>query len=151
MLTKYVDAMSKRDPFDGLLRVGSRRDIIHDIFDDLFNDIQWHNGISLFKNTQWPDGIKTSTRSYRFETNDTEMIASFDLPGVKPDDVEISVIDQRLIITYTFRDKKHSQEYDIDNNYDASAAVARLEHGVLEIRFPRVTRTKGKKIAIEVK
>lgn len=139
MLTKYVDAMSKRDPFDGLWRVGTRRDITHDIFGDLFKDIQW------------PDGIRTSTRSYRCETNDVEMIASFDLPGVKPGDIEINAVDQRLTIVYTLRDKKHSQEYDIDNNYDASAAQARLEHGVLEIRFPRVTRTKGKKIAIEVK
>lgn len=139
MLTKYVDAMSKRDPFDGLWRVGTRRDITHDIFSD------------LFKNAQWPDGIRTSTRSSRCEMNEIEMIASFDLPGVKPGDIEISAVDQRLIIVYTLRDKKHSQEYDIDNNYDASAAQARLEHGVLEVRFPRVTRTKGKKIAIEVK
>lgn len=143
MLTKYVDVMSKQDPFDGLWRVGTHRDITHDIFDDLFNDIQLP--------IKWFDGIRSSTRGYRCETNDVEMIASFDLPGVKPEDIEINVIDQRLIIAYTRRGKKYSREYDIDNDFDASSARARLEHGVLEIRFPRVTRTKGKKIAIEVK
>lgn len=137
MLTKYVDSMTKRDPFDGLWRVGTRDVFSSDLFGDLFGDLN--------KN------LARSSRSYRCETNDGEMVASFDLPGVKPGDIEISAVDQRLTISYTLRGKKETQEYDIRNDYDASAAQARLEHGVLELRFPRVTRTKGKKIAIEVK
>lgn len=137
MLTKYVDSMSKRDPFDGLWRVGTRDVFNSDLFGDLFGDLN--------KN------LTRTTRSHRCEINDNEMIASFDLPGVKPGDIEIGAVDQRLTISYILRGKKESQEYDIRNDYDASAAQARLEHGVLEIRFPKVTRTKGKKIDIEVK
>lgn len=137
MLTKYVDSMSKRDPFDGLWRVGTRRDVTHDLFGDLFKDFDFVT--------------KTTTNSHRIETNESEMIASFDLPGVKPSDIEISAVDQRLSISYTLRGKKHSQDYDIHNDYDASAAIAKVENGVLELRFPRITRTKGKKINIEVK
>lgn len=137
MLTKYVDSMTKRDPFDGLWRTGTR-DVFHsDLFGDLFGDIN--------------KTLAKTTRSYRCETNETEMVASFDIPGVKPGDIELSAVDQRLTISYTLRGKKETQDYDIHPDYDASAAIAKLEHGVLELRFPKITRTRGKKINIEVK
>jgi len=136
MLTKYFDSMSKRDPFDGLWRVGMRRDLTHDIFGGLFEDFPPRTA---------------NTISHRIEMNEKEMIASFDLPGVKPGDIEVSAVDQRLTISYTLRGKKHTRNYDINNDYDASATTARVENGVLELRCPMITRTKGKKINIEVK
>lgn len=134
MLTKYSDAMAKRDPFDGLWRTTENM-FKSDIFEDLFA-----NALP-----------RTERSSYRVEHNESEMIASFDLPGVKPGDIEISAVDQKLTISYTLRGKKHTQDYTIHHDYDVAAASAKIEHGVLEVRFPRITRIKGKKIAIEVK
>jgi len=135
MLAKYYDTMAKRDPFDGLWKTFESLNS-QDLFGDLFSD---------FKH------LNTETRTSRVEQTDTEMIASFDLPGVKPGEVEINVVDQALTITYTLRGKKQTQQYTIRNDYDASAAVAKMEHGVLELRLPRISKTKGKKINIEVK
>jgi HSP20 family molecular chaperone IbpA len=134
MLAKYSNSMSKHDPFDALWCTYESL-INHDLFADLFS------------------GVRTgaSQVSYRTEQNENEMVASFDLPGVKPGDVELSVVDQALTITYTLRGKKQTQQYTVHHDYDASATTAKLEHGVLELRFPRITRTKCKKIAIEVK
>ena len=129
MLVKYNDGLAKRDPFNSGLWQGT-------FFDDLFRDF-----IPIQSSIQ---------RSYRIEQNDAEMIASFDLPGVKPDDISIDAIDQRVIISYKLRGKERSQEYTIEPEYDASAARAHMEHGVLELRIPRATKTRGKKIAIEV-
>lgn len=134
MLTKYSDTMAKRDPFDGLW--SSHYNLFRsDIFDELFSSFK----PSIERN------------SYRTEQNDKEMICSFDLPGVKPADVELSVIDQKLTIAYTLRGKKQTQEYNVHTDYDAASISAKMEYGVLELRIPRITRTKGKKIAIEVK
>lgn len=134
MLTKYTDTMAKRDPFDGLWKTTENM-FKSSIFDDLFG-----NALP-----------QAERHSYRIEQNETEMIASFDLPGVKPGDVELHAVDQKVTIAYTLRGKKHSLDYTIHHDYDASAATAKIEHGVLEVRFPRITRTKGKKITIEVK
>lgn len=134
MLTKYTDTMAKRDPFDGLWKTTENM-FKTDIFEDIFGSAR-----------PWAE-----RRSYRIEQNDSELIASFDLPGVKPGDVELHAIDQKLTISYTLRGQKHTLDYTIHNDYDASAATAKIEHGVLEVRFPRITRTKGKKISIEVK
>lgn len=134
MLAKYSDVMAKRDPFDGLWRTQESL-FKSDIFEDLFA-----NALP-----------RTERSSYRVEQTDEGMVASFDLPGVKPCDVEINAVDQKLSIAYTLRGRKHTQDYTIHRDYDASAATAKMEHGVLEVRFPRITRTKGKKIAIEVK
>lgn len=129
MLTKYYDSMTKRDPFDI---------ICNDLFPDIFRDA-------------FDTGIKRTSRRHRVETTDVEQTLSVDLPGVKPGNVEVNTIDQRLSITYDLRGRKETQEYDIHGDYDASAAEATLENGVLEVRFPRAAKTRGRKIEVKVK
>jgi len=132
--------MSKRDPIPGLWNVEDHRifgssDPFGGLFDDLF-----------------PKVSSTAQRTnVRVEENDTGMLASFDLPGVKPGDVDVAADGQRLTISYKLRGKDHTVEYDIRPDYDAATCTARLEHGVLELRFPRAVKPKGKKIDIEVK
>lgn len=132
MLTRYVDSMTN-----------GKRESVNDIWRSTFGDNIFDDLFGTYK--------KSEVRSYRVETNDVEMIASFDLPGVRPEDIDVSVIEQELTISYTLRGEKKSQNYTVQREYDASGAVAKLEHGLLEIRFPKLIKTKGKKIKIEVK
>jgi HSP20 family molecular chaperone IbpA len=124
MLTKYNDLMTSNNPWR--------------VVDDVFK---------TWTLRQMPE----SRQSYRCEQINDEMILSVDLPGVKPSDIDVTSEDELIIISYTLRDKKQTQSYDINRDYDVSAATAKLENGVIELRFPKIKRIKGKKIQIEIK
>lgn len=133
MLAKYHDTMAARNPFDGLWRT----------HESIFNDDLIG---SLF-----PSISRLEKHSCRVEQNENELIAQFDLPGVKPGDVDISAIDQKLTIEYTQRGKKLTQSYAVHRDYDSTLTSAKIEHGVLELRIPKIEKAKSKKIVIEVK
>ena len=145
MLGKY-NASMKREPFSGLREsAGSYNLLSSDIFSDIFGDV-----FSTLKPYQ-ASRVKVPYQASRVNVTDAEMTASFDLPGVRPEDIEVSVMDQKLSISYTLRGEKSLQTFNIHNDYDGSASSAKIENGVLELRFPKINRMKGKKINIEVK
>lgn len=104
------------------------------IFDDLFGHA----------------GSRPSQLEYRFVEDERELVFSFDLPGVKPEDIDLNVDDKKLCLSYTLRGKKYSRKYTINADVDTSATKAKLEHGVLELHMPFNKKTKAKKIEIEV-
>lgn len=128
MLTRNTDMITKRPPFSFVSPL-----------DEFFNDI-------LRGDSHLPRGV-TSTIA------ENEAIIAFDLPGVKPSDVEVSVVGSELTVTYLPRNAaaKKTLSYVIVDEYDGEATTAKLEHGVLELRIPRAARTRGKKVTIEVK
>lgn len=136
MLTKYASPSmtAKRDPIPWFWKTSLFES---DIFSELFNDF-----IPVTKST---------SQSYRLEQTDGQMTMAFDLPGVKPSDISVSADGQHLTISYKQRGKDVSLEYDIRSDYDTSQAQAKVEHGVLELKFPKINKPKGKKINIEIK
>lgn len=127
MLTKYNDTMARRDPFDAL----------------------WNAQSTLMQNIFQP--LNSRYDNYRTEEFDNELLLQIDLPGVKPDDVTITTLNQDLTIEYVLRGVKCKQSYIIQRDYDATTSTAKIEHGVLEIRLPKVASSRGKKIKIDVK
>lgn len=94
-----------------------------------------------------------------------ELVIEVDLPGVKEDDVDVQVEDDKLIIR---GERKYSSEtkredyYHMESSYgsfsrviglpsyvDASRAEAEVKDGILEVRIPKVEEKKSRKIAIK--
>lgn len=115
--------------------------VIPNFFPDFFGE--------TFRITQ--PSLSQTKQSPRCETTESEMITSFDVPGLKPGDVEVSVQGNILSIDHTIRGEKRCLRYTIDDGYDTTLTSARLEHGVLEIRMPRSQKSKQQKIVIEIK
>lgn len=98
--------------------------------------------------------------------NDEEVVVRFELPGVSPEDVHISVTDNVL----TIKGEKKEEREKKDKNYHRSECVygsfersftlpadvdtdkikATFKHGVLNVVIPKAEHAKPKDIKIEV-
>jgi HSP20 family protein len=99
-------------------------------------------------------------------SNSDELIFTAELPGVEPDDIDISVVQGQLTIsgekkniTGSEDDKCHRQErfngkfsrsfrlpFDVNNE----KVTAKYQNGILKITLPRLEETKPKKIKVAV-
>jgi len=98
-------------------------------------------------------------------TDEDGAIVTAELPGVDPDDIDISVVDDILTLkggrqpdelkegeTYHRRERRHSRftrAFRLPFQVDADKVVAVFEKGVLNISLPRAEADKPKKIAVK--
>ena len=101
-----------------------------------------------------------------YETED-RIVATLELPGIEPKDVEVSVEDSTLTVSgkreftsETNEDNYHRVErrygsfarsISLPQTVDTEKVGARFDKGVLTIEVPKVERAKPKKIEIEAK
>lgn len=98
-----------------------------------------------------------------FETKDgLKLIA--ELPGVRPDQVKVSV--EQGILTLRGEKEQHAEEqaesvhryersygsfqrsFQLPSSVDADKVEARLEHGILTLTLPKAEKAKAKEIAV---
>ena len=119
----------------------------------------------FFENTQpWTSGgynVPTDV----FHTEDS-LVIRMDLPGVNPDDVEVSVQENTLLINGSRKfawdaDKVRfvrrgtfygdfTQRVALGKGLDVEQIAASYDNGVLELRIPYMEEVQPKKISIEV-
>ena len=94
-----------------------------------------------------------------------EVVVKVELPGVKKEDVEVVVRDNYLVIRAEKKEEKEEEKQQVHikervygkferviplpHDIDTENAKASFKDGVLEIRFPKKSATKEKKISIE--
>ena len=94
-----------------------------------------------------------------------ELVVRVELPGVKKEDIDISVRDNYLIIKAEKREEveenrehvhiaervygKFERVIPLPADIDTENVKAKYENGILEIRFPKKSAVKEKKITIE--
>ena len=99
-----------------------------------------------------------------FETED-RIVATLELPGIEPKDVEVSVEDSTLTVSgkRDFASETNEENYHrVERRYgsfarsislpqtvDTEKVSARFDKGVLTIEVPKVERAKPKRIEIE--
>jgi HSP20 family protein len=99
-----------------------------------------------------------------YETDD-EIVATIDLPGIEPGDVDVSVEDSTLTVSGSreFSSEVKEESYHrVERRYgsfsraitlpqtaDTEKVQARFDKGVLTIRVPKVERAKPKKIEVK--
>ncbi len=128
-------------------------------FEDLVNSFWGSNSAG-----QWPMAAHDVPTDV-FHTDDS-LVIRMDLPGVNPDDVEVSVQENVLIINGTRRfgydaDKirfvrrgsfygDFTQRVALGKGLDLERIAARYDNGVLELSIPYAEEVQPKKISIEV-
>ncbi len=115
-------------------------------FDHLFN---------FAKDEQWAPAVEISEEEKFFSV-------SVDVPGVKQEDIELEVKDNRLFVsgerkTHTDKEKvlrserrygKFSRIFTLPQDVNTDAIEARFEEGVLTVTVPKVEKAQPKKITI---
>jgi len=136
----------------------SIRDEMDRLFDEFFGKTSERFGLEVGEGVWSPDVDISET--------DNEIIVSAELPGVKKDDIKITLQENVL----TLRGEKRQEKETKDENFhrvercygafqrsftlpatvDAKSIKASYKDGVLKIRLPKVEEAKKKEIPITV-
>ena len=94
---------------------------------------------------------------------DGQVVVRVDLPGVRPDDVQVEVHDNVLRVSGHRDDTRQGARGTVERRHgtferqlvladgiDSSAISASYEHGVLELRIPEPTKASPRTIAVQL-
>jgi HSP20 family protein len=126
--------------------------------DRLFDD-------SFVRPRTWAPGAESATSLPLDVSSTTDaLLVEAALPGVRPDDVEITVEDGTLTIRAESRDERQSDDGErllteirrgsmarvitLPNGLEPDQATATFEHGLLRLRIPRAEAVKPRQIRI---
>lgn len=123
------------------------------LFSDFAGDLSWHGG-------EWMPAIdvKESDNTYTLEA---------DLPGVKKEDVELTIVDNVVTIKgerkreeqveengYHRVERSHGsfqRSFTFPEGFDGGNVKAHYENGVLRVTLPKREEAKPKRIEVKVK
>ncbi len=99
------------------------------------------------------------------ETKD-ELVISAELPGIKKDDVKISIVDNKVVLSgevseekdvqeknYYLKERvrgKFSRDFTLPTSVDSAKAEAKFKDGILKLKLPKAEEARPKEIPIEV-
>jgi len=120
------------------------------------------SGTNAMSTMAWTPPVDISTRG-------DDLVVSVDLPGIKPENVQIECDDDRLIVRGETRDERTQEEKDkgywysersfgsfqrvvpLPSGINADNAKANFNNGVLEITFPAAAKSlQGQRRRIEI-
>lgn len=131
------------------------------VFDELSPELFPMMGRSL---EEWPEMTEEFSPPCDVSETDTHFLLSFDLPGVKKDEIKIECRGNRLIVTGERKQEKReevkgqiSQErfygtftrsFTLPGNVNFEQSEAHFEDGVLQIALPKTEVVQAKQIPI---
>lgn len=80
--------------------------------------------------------------------NDVRVIA--EIPGVQKQDINLTLEENRLIISVETENRKYYKEVDLPENIEAEKAKSRYNNGILEVTVPIKGRGSTKSVRIKV-
>jgi HSP20 family protein len=128
---------------------------------------QLQNEMNRLFNSYYPTRrrVAPSYPAVNVWTNDDGLVLTAEVPGVNPDDIEISVVGQTLTLNgerkrdevdenvrYHRRERgygKISRSIELPFLVDVDSVSATFKNGVLHISLPRAEADKPKKIAVK--
>lgn len=100
-----------------------------------------------------------------YETEDAYVLEA-DLPGMKKEDIDVQVLDDRIILKGMRKREERAEEkgfrryeraegqfersFRIDGGIDAEKVEARFEHGVLRVTLPKPETARPRQIDVKV-
>ncbi len=114
----------------------------------------------------YPDGASTETETPKLDLYETEadIIAEIDLPGMKPEQIHIHVLENRLILEgrqekypeagHFLRMERIQEDFRrivlLPCAVDPRNGNARYENGVLVLKIPKITDRRRKAVKIQI-
>lgn len=127
MLTRYTDSIIPFNPYD-----------IMSILSDTTTSDFLHRDVKQL--------------SYSITKDDMSLTLSVDVPGVKQEDIDVSIVDSHHIQVSGKRgEKKFADKFRIDRIYDVSTADVTLENGVLDIKMFKSPEKQPKKLLVKLR
>ena len=121
------------------------------IFSDLFSEIFGSDAAPDLGLTSASDDQQPGLRSYACDTDKLGMTLRIDLPGIDPKTLGLKVGKSKVQVTGKNGDKAFTNTYTVSGGFDFSSAMARWQHGRLEVRIGRANEPAMQRIAIEIK
>ena len=127
------------------------------VFDNrVFPALGSNGGESSLSNTSWAPSVDIHEDKEGYHV-------SVDLPGVKPDDIEVTTHNNVLSIrgtrgtTHEDKEQKRSErvfgtflrEFSMPENADLERIEAKSNHGVLDLYIPKVPKAEPKRITVQ--
>lgn len=82
--------------------------------------------------------LSTMTPIYRTRKSSDEYVVEIDLPGLQRKDLHVTLKDNCVMLTGTWREKEFSYYARIPHSYDKDAVAATLLDGVLTLKVPAI-------------
>lgn len=143
-----------------------RGDVFGSLFDDFFNDVFARNGALAARNEA--AGAMSPVLRARMDVLDKgeNYEIKVDLPGVKKDEIQVTIEGPRVAISAESRSESESKDrqgrvlhaeryaaryarsFELPVEVDESGANARFEDGVLTLALPKKAAVAGKRLAI---
>ena len=90
-----------------------------------------------------------ATTSSEVDENEKAYFIRLDAPGVKKEDVKISLEHGHLVLDWERKGKgQYRKAYNLPDDVNAAEIAARMQDGVLELALPKTEAAKPKTIAI---
>ena len=141
----------RRSPLGEFMTLRQAMDRLFD--DDVFRPLRWTTG--SYDGPSLPLDVTTTA---------DELVVQASLPGIKPEDVEITVENGTLTITGKTAEERSSEEgsylvqeirrgtfsrsVTLPNGLEPDKASATFEHGMLSLRIPKAEQVKPRQIRI---
>lgn len=131
---------------------------LHREIDRLFDDFSWGAGFR---------GLRKGELTPRMNVSETDGEIEFtaELPGLKAEDVEVTVADNVLTIRGEKKSEKEEAEadyrlmersfgsftrsFEVPGGVEPSAIAASIENGVLTVRFPKPAAAEARRIEVK--
>ena len=145
--------LTRWQPFNDLVS-------LRDAMDRLFSD-------SFVRPARWPSQADEGAATLPLDMYETDedVIVKASVPGIKPDDVEVTMQDGVLQIRgeseqereetegrYHYRERHYgsfARAVRLPGNVDADKVDAEFENGVLTVRIPKAEQAKPRKITVK--
>lgn len=132
---------------------------LHDMLDRAMDRSLW--------DPYWSNGGTTGHLALDLYQTDEEVVVRANIPGIKPEDIDISVSGDTLTIQgemreqheseavqYMLRERRYAsfaRSITLPSAVEADKADAEFENGVLILTLPKVEEVKPKRIAVKAK
>ena len=115
---------------------------------------------------RWPEQLIHSVPSADVSETDTHVIVTAEVPGVDPDDLDVTITDESLTIRGEVRQEQDTSERGfrrMERQYGSfhrvipfpvsvkhNEAVASCRNGVLEVRVPKAEPGRGRAVRLKI-
>jgi HSP20 family protein len=139
---------------------------IHDEIDRIFSDFAEETRRPM-RRSDWSEAPQASTWLPPIEVSETEreMVVDISLPGVKPENINVEVVGNTLILSgETRREQKQNETHFHRSEFQYGHFVRRLSlpdyvasdhcaaeyhNGILEVRIPKIPEASRKRIEVK--
>lgn len=112
----------------------------NNFFDYLFEDL----GNSSFNSDHIYNKIFNNVDFSKVETNENDVVISFEIPGVKKEDIKLNFDKPYLNLESTsVTGKLYNYSYKLSNHLDIDNLTSTYENGLLQIRIPKKKEEKN--------